>query len=643
MSARTLHAVIFLLPFIGLAQNIDSLRPQLSENITPEQTLNIYHQIADYYAFTNFDSSIAYAKKGLDFAQSYAPSLVGQPYYDMALAAHVANQFDTALRYYDAAQIAMEAARDSIGLARVFNNLGVLYVVNGNYPRALDVYQKSLQLKLANQQYKGLGNTYNNIGNIKYELRQYNEAMVYYDLALIADDSVGNVPGIARALGNKGLASIEQKAYEAAIDYYSRAFELVKTHEIPIQNAYNAVGLADAYQQMNVPDSAFKYAQLAYELGQAQDDPVILASSLHTLGQMAFKNGNIRLAEQQLHEALRIAEEHQLPSNVKEVSFDLYELYKSTGQYNLSLQYHERFHTLADSLFNEEINKKLTASELTFAFQQEKDSLAFANEKERFALNAAIEQEKSQQVLLIIGMVLLLALLLIIYWSYRLKVRTNQKLEEKNGIISQSLTERESLIKEIHHRVKNNLQIISSLLNIQSRFIKDDGAKSALTNMRTRVMAMSLVHENLYKTDNVTHVYTDEYIENLAMAIDQTLNRDEVNFSTEIDHIRIPSELAVKVGLLTNELLTNAYKHAFPPGFEGLKQINLTVAKEDNNLKVAATDTGVGMPEITNEGSYGIQLIRSLTSSLQGTFTVTGQKKNQFTLLLPLPYQSDVA
>ncbi|MEM9896761.1 MAG: histidine kinase dimerization/phosphoacceptor domain -containing protein, partial [Bacteroidota bacterium] len=219
---------------------------------------------------------------------------------------------------------------------------------------------------------------------------------------------------------------------------------------------------------------------------------------------------------------------------------------------------------------------------------------------------------------------------------YFFKARTSKELSLKNDQISNALKERESLIREIHHRVKNNLQIISSLFSLQIRFINDASAKRALSDMHNRILAMSLVHENLYKTDSVTHVYSNEYFQNLALAIHEAFQSEDTQLETQIDQIKIPSETAVKIGLIVNELLTNSYKHAFPDQFVGEKKVSLHVEEVDGSLQIIAQDSGInfelGKQQTT---SYGIQLIQSMVRSLKGKFKGPEIHQKAFTISIP--------
>ena len=139
------------------------------------------------------------------------------------------------------------------------------------------------------------------------------------------------------------------------------------------------------------------------------------------------------------------------------------------------------------------------------------------------------------------------------------------------------MLEREVLLKEIHHRVKNNLQIISSLLNLQARFIKDKSAVDAVQEGRNRVKSMALIHQKLYQQDNIQGINMPEYIENLSRALltSYKIKGDRITVDRKVDAIYLDIDTAIPLGLIINELLTNSLKYAFPENEKGELKISL--------------------------------------------------------------------
>ncbi|GIK43561.1 MAG: response regulator [Chloroflexi bacterium] len=204
-----------------------------------------------------------------------------------------------------------------------------------------------------------------------------------------------------------------------------------------------------------------------------------------------------------------------------------------------------------------------------------------------------------------------------------------------------SLKEKEVLLKEIHHRVKNNLQIISSLLNLQSHYIDDPENRQIFRESQHRVRSMALIHEKLYRTDNLAQIDLGEYIRDLAFYLFRAYDAKskEVSFCLEASPVYIGIDTAVPCGLIINELVTNALKHAFPNGNGGEIRISLQVTPQDQ-LTITIRDNGVGFPlstDLSQSKSLGLQLVNTLVSQLEGVITMQQQDGAEFRITLPIP------
>jgi two-component sensor histidine kinase len=187
-----------------------------------------------------------------------------------------------------------------------------------------------------------------------------------------------------------------------------------------------------------------------------------------------------------------------------------------------------------------------------------------------------------------------------------------------------SLNEKEALLKEVHHRVKNNLQLISSLLNLQASRITDPITAALFADSRNRVRSMALVHENLYRAGNFAEIEMQTHVLSLCTHLRRAYGRARVEITAESDDITLDMDRAVSCGLIINELVSNAFKHAFPGKRGGY--IKVRFSRSDNGTCIlTVTDDGVGMPEqfdFIETRSLGLQLVRDLVEQLHGTFSV---------------------
>lgn len=199
--------------------------------------------------------------------------------------------------------------------------------------------------------------------------------------------------------------------------------------------------------------------------------------------------------------------------------------------------------------------------------------------------------------------------------------------------LKKSLNEKELLLKEIHHRVKNNMQIISSLLNLQAGYLKDKEAVNALKESQARIVSMAMIHENLYRSDNLTGINFENYINHLIRNLFHTYNisMEKIKFNVIAPDVYLNIDTAIPCGLIINELVTNSIKHAFPGGAYGEITIQMEQDLDEYHLKVS--DNGIGLsPElnINNSPTLGILLVNSLVGQLEGNLEVNREQGTTF-------------
>lgn len=214
---------------------------------------------------------------------------------------------------------------------------------------------------------------------------------------------------------------------------------------------------------------------------------------------------------------------------------------------------------------------------------------------------------------------------------------TERKLAEEQ--VRASLREKEVLLKEIHHRVKNNLQIVSALLDLQSGHTVDPQALEMFHESRGRVKSMALIHERLYRSQDLARVNFTEYVEQLADDLYRTykLSDSDIRLELDVDAPPLSLDLAIPCGLLLNELMSNCFKHAFKGAAEGRLRVSLTTGADGANVLVVSDD-GVGFPagiDFRNTASFGLQLVKTLTEQLDGEIELKSGPGATFTVRFP--------
>ncbi|MFO8063741.1 MAG: sensor histidine kinase [Spirochaetota bacterium] len=205
-------------------------------------------------------------------------------------------------------------------------------------------------------------------------------------------------------------------------------------------------------------------------------------------------------------------------------------------------------------------------------------------------------------------------------------IRERKRAEEQ---LRASLREKEALLKEIHHRVKNNMQLVSSMISLQSQEL----GEHAIIELQTRVRAMALVHELLYGMQDLAHIRFDDYLGKLVRELQSTYESSNTTLNLELSEVRLPIETAVPLGLIINEIVSNTFKHAHPPGQSGHLSVELS---HRNATHIRVADDGDGMRQTAySENSLGLILIHELSKQLDAVIDISREGGTTYTIYVP--------
>jgi len=208
------------------------------------------------------------------------------------------------------------------------------------------------------------------------------------------------------------------------------------------------------------------------------------------------------------------------------------------------------------------------------------------------------------------------------------------EIKKTEAMLKASLMEKDILLHEIHHRVKNNLQVVSSLMNLQSVNISDKKIQEIFRDAQSRVLTMSLVHDKLYKSENFSSINISEYVHDLINSIESSHNIDKgkIQIKINVQPLSINLDTLIPIGLIINELVTNSLKHAFPDGKKG--SIEILFKKEDDaRLLLCVIDDGIGIHDdidIANITSLGLRLVQTLTTQINGELSIHNKNGSRF-------------
>ena len=284
----------------------------------------------------------------------------------------------------------------------------------------------------------------------------------------------------------------------------------------------------------------------------------------------------------------------------------------ATGNWQSAYQHYKDYITIRDSSFNKETLQKLVGSQMLFENEKKEAILKAEQEKKDLVVQEEIKRQRNFRNSALAVLVFMLFFSLVVY-------RQRNKLAREKKKSDQLLLDKELLLREIHHRVKNNLEVVSSLLALQSAQIDDAQTKDAMQESQNRVQSIGIVHQKLYQGTNLGGIEMKDYFINLSESILDSFGAEKrVTIECAMEQLDVDIDTAVPLGLIVNELLTNTLKYAFPQGQAGKVQIKLHKQK-DGMLQLEVSDNGVGKSGVTHGTGFGGQLVALLTQQLGGT------------------------
>tara|TARA_R110002072_G_scaffold251518_2_gene410390 strand:- start:11570 stop:13306 length:1737 start_codon:yes stop_codon:yes gene_type:complete len=359
---------------------------------------------------------------------------------------------------------------------------------------------------------------------------------------------------------------------------------------------------------------ALDYYNLAYTIYEGLGNKLNMAYVIRNLARMTYMLEEI---ENNHQKALKIANNGlKLVDTTNWISIKV-SLYHTKYQSLIGLkQFEEAAHValkLQDVRIKElelEKSKELFETEVKFSLK-EKDNIILLEQKKRELLNEEIKSNSSKfNYFLIFSLLLALLLVTTYIFFYRTK-KNNQKLQK-------SVSQKEALLQEVHHRVKNNLTILNSLLYLQSKSIEDKRLQIILSECQARVNSMALVHQNLYNVEDVTEVNLDKFISELVSDSARIFNQEDFHLKVNNNNVSYNMGRTIFIGLILNELITNSFKYAF--SIEKDNSINITIDKNDSINTISYQDSGEGLNVQFDEekkGGFGFRLIKIMLNQIE--------------------------
>ncbi len=517
----------------------------------------------------------------------------------------------------------------------------------GDYDKALNNYLVSLGYAERNNDTLRIGEINNTIGGIYYNQGDGKTAYVYYKKSLVIQLHKRNKFRVGRGYLNVGSALILQKkliearlALDSALHYYKTIHSLEG-----ISYVYGT--LPYIFTQNKQPDSSLKYLQMARKATLKINKLYALAQVDEDIARIYFEKGDFEKSMRFIDEGLDFSNKTRQNFNRLSLYLLKSQLLEKKGKFKEAFEAYKLHKDFSDSVLNASSIKKQTEDALNYEYTKKQYEQKLAFEKEELM---RVEKEKQQRIIIYASFLGVFIVIVLLYVRYRSKQQANKRLsaayttlEQKNIIIEdktkklqESLSERELLLKEIHHRVKNNLQVISGLLELQKEELIEEGSKAAFDEGQSRVKSISLIHQNLYQNENLGSVRFKTFVNELIGQVKDVFESADykMNVKTEMTDDVLDIDTAVPLGLIINELLTNSYKYATVKGKIGTIKITLH-DKKNGNFELNYSDSGPGIKEGVNfdtAASLGLRLIKGLAGQLGGGTNYKNENGSVFTI-----------
>ncbi len=530
-------------------------------------------------------------------------------------------------------------------ISKIYKNIGKPNSSKEYARRALEIYEK-------NDYDKGTMSVKLSIGHIHVRQQEYIKGEKYYlealDIGIKLKDTL-SIAYIYQGLGNRFYFDDSLSAAEV---YMSKSETLLNILGQDKLMGGLLVNLGNIKLEKDDLIGAKEYYLKALDIFENQNNILLQALVRYNLGDIHRKQGDFDLAIIEFREVLNLGEQTQSYEDIKYAYLGLANTYEASNNYEEAYRYLDKYHTVKDSLSRADYQKEVDKWEAQYLSERrEKELVEIAKNQHLEHLedqkmlrkrDADLAKIKRNQTLLWLAGGILVFLLLITYAANQRFKKKNalimeQKtaLNEQNQLIDKSLKEKELLLKEIHHRVKNNLQMISSLLNLQSQSLQSEEALSAFENSKNRVRAIASVHAILYTKKDLAKINIHEYLNDLVrnQFSKDNLGR-EIEYLINVEDKELNLDTAIPLGLIINELITNSLKHAFNEGDEGPM---VKIKFSDNETYVLDyQDNGSGLPDSflnENTGSLGFEIITALCDQLDGDLQIVRQDKGAHFIL----------
>ncbi len=502
----------------------------------------------------------------------------------------------------------------------------------------------------SSQKLRGLSKCYQQRSQIYTKTNKHTKAILYAEKAIqIATELKSNKNIFSILYTTIGIAYFNIDDNKNAVKYLQLANEINKKNGPIDRRAFNMVMLSQAYYGLKKYKDAIETSQIAIALVDDKENQLM---AYGIIGNSFYELKNYKSALINQNKALQLLSFVEDTDHQRSIFLELSKTYSQLGDYKNAYENLNKYKDLEINFLKNIQEKNIDELEIKFDSKQ-KDltlkKLTISKQKQNLEI---LKQKNFNLILffLIVMFVLITGIVLLALFNNKKK---NKLLHNKNKIISdkiilvekqkielyKSLQERELLLKEIHHRVKNNLQLVMSILNIQASDKENTSIEGFIEKGQSRIASMVLIHENLYQKEDIGNIDFETYTESLVNNIRTTFGEisERIDVYIKMENVFFDIQTSIPLGLIINELVTNSFKHGFPNEKKGQITISIELLSS-KNYKLSIEDSGIGFPkDKADKKSIGLELVSLLVQQLKGKLTIDSNNGTVFEILFATP------
>ncbi len=624
MFCRIAYLILLVSSNLCAQQSLDSLALVLrEEKISDRERAKIAVRLAWYYfQHEKYDSAIRYYNIVIEHDDR--PATIASSYNGLGISFSALGLNDSAISSYDSALKLYDQLLDSTSATIVHTNLAILLKNQGRYDQSLDHAFFAVRVHERSGNIQALGSSFNTVSLVYLKMGELPLALSYGKRALELRKGIGHDKGIAKSYTNLGEVWLAMNEYDSALFCLEQAYRMKVTMKDFNSLSSTLNNLGNLYQRRNQFEKALQYYRESLSLKDESGDVQGRAVTWNNIARLEMQLHRLHDAEKSLTNASQLIYGSDMLEEMRENLEMRTDLYRLQGRYAEALATTKDLMAVKDSLLNRQKAETIAALRVDYETDKKEQEISLLNERERAQRSELAVREF--QVYVLIGAVILLALLaFLIYWNLRI-VR-----EGRNRV---SL-----LLQELHHRVKNNLQLLSSVFSLQAQYLSEPTAVLAVRSSESRVNAMALIHKKLYDGTNERSVQIREYFQELMQYLLNAYGFSENQVTVQIDvpDLRLDVDKAIPVGLIVNELVSNSFKYAFAD--QDSPAIGIKLRVEENTMKLEVRDNGCGFETTAKnemKHSFGLKMVTILVRQLKGDCKIDTQSGTTYKLTLPV-------